>query len=64
MKTWFLTTGFVWLFFAHVGAQVHESDSLTIDGKTIPEAFKSAQTYMRKRYPGQPYLWGGFVLIT
>jgi tetratricopeptide (TPR) repeat protein len=32
-------------------------------GKSIPEAFKSAQDYMKKKHSDDPYLWAGFVLV-
>ncbi|MCE7925732.1 MAG: CHAT domain-containing protein [Haliscomenobacteraceae bacterium CHB4] len=32
-------------------------------GKAIPEAFRSAQATMRKKYPGQPAMWAGFMLV-
>lgn len=32
------------------------------EGKSIPEAFRAAQAYMRARYQ-DPFLWAGFVLL-
>lgn len=29
----------------------------------IPDAFMAAQATLRKRYPGSPYVWAGFVLV-
>ncbi|MCE7925701.1 MAG: CHAT domain-containing protein [Haliscomenobacteraceae bacterium CHB4] len=31
--------------------------------KSIPDAFRAAQAYMKKKYPDEPYHWAGFVLL-
>ena len=33
------------------------------NGKTISEAFNSAQNIMRNKYPASPYYWAGFTLL-
>ena len=32
-------------------------------GKSINEAFKSAQMEMKSKYPASPYFWAGFTLL-
>lgn len=32
-------------------------------GIPVPEAYIMAQKFMKSKYPGQPYMWAGFVLI-
>jgi CHAT domain-containing protein len=34
-----------------------------IKGIDIPEAFRTAQNNMKKKYPDAPYHWAGFVLM-
>ncbi|MEZ5044097.1 MAG: CHAT domain-containing tetratricopeptide repeat protein [Saprospiraceae bacterium] len=31
--------------------------------RSIPEAFRKTQTFMKQQYPDSPYLWAGFVLV-
>lgn len=37
--------------------------STWFSGKTIPEAFHQTQTYMKSKYPNDPYKWAAFVLV-
>ncbi len=34
-----------------------------IGGASIPDAYKTAQTNLKKSHPDSPYLWAGFVLV-